>query len=169
MVFCVILLLVLTTGCLIGTTFYDKIYNTHWYLFDREPTNFKSQKSLYYFITFMFYLNLNYIIPLALYITLELARFLGSKFFEWDLEMYDEERNLPARANTSDLNENLGQVEYLFSDKTGTLTENEMVFKHFGLDGKIYEEQNGNIFEVGNGEEPKQLEVKIDVFFCFGL
>ena len=58
-----------------------------------------------------------------------------------------------------DLNENLGQIEYLFSDKTGTLTENEMVFKHFGLEGKIYEEQNGNIYEVGNNDEPKPIDV----------
>ena len=161
MIFCVILLLFITAACLVGSTFFDKLYDKHWYLFDREPPNFRTNKPLYQFITFMFYLNLNYIIPLALYITIEMARFAGSKFFEWDLEMYDEERNIPACANTSDLNENLGQVEYLFSDKTGTLTENEMVFKIFGIDGKIYEENNGNIFEVGNNDEPKQMDVNI--------
>jgi phospholipid-translocating ATPase len=60
--------------------------------------------------------------------------------------MYDEKTNEPARANTSDLNEDLGQVEYLFSDKTGTLTENEMEFKQFSIDGNIYEEHNGEVF-----------------------
>ena len=59
--------------------------------------------------------------------------------------MYDEETNQPALANTSDLNEDLGQIEYLFSDKTGTLTENIMEFKQFSIDGIKYEEENGQI------------------------
>ena len=40
----------------------------------------------------------------------ELQKFLGSKFFQWDLEMYDEQTDEPAKALTSDLNEELGQV-----------------------------------------------------------
>jgi phospholipid-translocating ATPase len=60
--------------------------------------------------------------------------------------MYDEKTNEPAKANTSDLNEDLGQVEYLFSDNTATLTENEMEFKQFSIDGNVYEEHNGEIY-----------------------
>ena len=74
--------------------------------------------------------------------------------------MYDEKTNQPAKVNSADLCEDLGQVEYLFTDKTGTLTENQMVFKHFGLDGKIYEEFRGRIFEVGLNDEPGHIEVK---------
>jgi phospholipid-translocating ATPase len=54
--------------------------------------------------------------------------------------MYDPKTDQTAKANTSDLNEDLGQIEYLFSDKTGTLTENEMIFKQFSINGSIYEE-----------------------------
>ena len=72
--------------------------------------------------------------------------------------MYDDRTNEPAKVNTSDLNEDLGQIEYLFSDKTGTLTDNEMVFKHFGLNGHIYEEANGNIYKTGSNT-PESMDV----------
>lgn len=62
--------------------------------------------------------------------------------------MYDAKINEPAKANNSDINEDLGQIEYLFSDKTGTLTENEMIFKQCAINGEIYEERNGFLFNV---------------------
>ena len=44
------------------------------------------------------------------------------QFFRWDLQLYDEERDIRARCNSSDINEELGLVTHLFTDKTGTLT-----------------------------------------------
>ncbi|EFN88498.1 Probable phospholipid-transporting ATPase IF [Harpegnathos saltator] len=100
----------------------------------------------------------NYIIPISLYVTVELQKFLGSFFFGWDLDMYDKDKDQPALANTSDLNEELGQVEYLFTDKTGTLTENLMVFRRCSIDGNVYMEKDcdGNLYLLplsGNEEE----------------
>jgi magnesium-transporting ATPase (P-type) len=73
---------------------------------------------------------------------------LGSFFFSWDLKMYDETNDQTAIVNTSDLNEDLGQVEYLFSDKTGTLTENLMIFRRCFVDGNVYLEKDcdGNLY-----------------------
>ena len=52
----------------------------------------------------------NYIIPISLYVTLEFQKFAGSFLLAWDLELYDEATDQPAKCNTSDLNEELGQV-----------------------------------------------------------
>lgn len=46
---------------------------------------------------------------------MEMQKFLGTLFFEWDLDMYDEKTQQAALCNTSDLNEDLGQIEYLFT------------------------------------------------------
>lgn len=76
--------------------------------------------------------------------------------------MYDAANDQPALANTSDLNEELGQVEYLFTDKTGTLTENLMVFRRCSIDGNIYMEKDcdGNLYLLpssGNEDEAVKL------------
>ena len=63
--------------------------------------------------------------------------------------MYDEKSDQRAVVNSTDLNEDLGQVEYLFSDKTGTLTDNEMIFKQFAIhDGRVYKKLDDKIAEV---------------------
>ena len=72
-------------------------------------------------------------------------KFGGKFFFQWDLEMYDANIDEPAKANTSDINEELGQIEFLFTDKTGTLTENIMHFRQCSVGGRKYEEVDGKL------------------------
>ncbi|KAA0721925.1 putative phospholipid-transporting ATPase IH [Triplophysa tibetana] len=91
------------------------------------------------FTDFLAYMVLfNYIIPVSMYVTVEMQKFLGSYFIQWDDDMFDEEIGERPLVNTSDLNEELGQVEYVFTDKTGTLTENNMELKECCVDGHVY-------------------------------
>ena len=60
-------------------------------------------------------------------------------FLEWDRDLYDPVTDEAAKCNSSDLNEELGQIEILFSDKTGTLTENIMLFKEASINGVQYD------------------------------
>ncbi|XP_036410525.1 probable phospholipid-transporting ATPase IF isoform X1 [Megalops cyprinoides] len=91
----------------------------------------------------------NFIIPISLYVTVEMQKFLGSFFIGWDLDLYHAESDQKAQVNTSDLNEELGQVEYVFTDKTGTLTENEMQFRECSINGVKYQEINGKLVPEG--------------------
>ncbi len=76
-----------------------------WYLGGEEVCEREMGQDVLAFVVLF-----NYIIPISLYVTLELQKFFGSFFMTWDLELYDEETDQPARCNSSDLNEELGQV-----------------------------------------------------------
>jgi phospholipid-transporting ATPase len=82
----------------------------------------------------------NNLIPLSLIVTLEFVRFALGMYINNDLDMYYEENDTPATARTSSLVEELGQVDYIFSDKTGTLTRNIMEFKMCSIGGVAYAE-----------------------------
>jgi phospholipid-translocating ATPase len=61
-------------------------------------------------------------IPISLYVIIEILKLGQASYINKDLEMYDEDTKSLAKCRNSDLIEELGQVEMIFSDKTGTLT-----------------------------------------------
>ncbi|KAL6996307.1 putative phospholipid-transporting ATPase 4, variant 2 [Sarracenia purpurea var. burkii] len=79
-----------------------------------------------------------YLIPISLYVSIEVVKVLQATFINQDLHMYDEETGTPAQARTSNLNEELGQVDTILSDKTGTLTCNQMDFLKCSIAGVPY-------------------------------
>ncbi|XP_040348596.1 putative phospholipid-transporting ATPase IM isoform X2 [Herpailurus yagouaroundi] len=98
------------------------------------------------FLTFWSYIIiLNTVVPISLYVSMEVIRLGHSYFINWDRKMYYPEKATPAEARTTTLNEELGQIEYIFSDKTGTLTENIMTFKKCSINGKIYGEADDDM------------------------
>ncbi|CAI9114362.1 OLC1v1015070C1 [Oldenlandia corymbosa var. corymbosa] len=79
-----------------------------------------------------------YLIPISLYVSIEIVKVLQALFINRDIHMYDEETGTPAQARTSNLNEELGQVDTILSDKTGTLTCNQMDFLKCSIAGTSY-------------------------------
>jgi phospholipid-translocating ATPase len=73
---------------------------------------------------------LNTLVPISLYISMEFIRLFQSKWIDWDSEMYDATSDTRAQARSAALTEQLGQIEYIFSDKTGTLTQVDFVPRH---------------------------------------
>lgn len=107
-------------------------------------------------IFFSYAIVLNTVVPISLYVSVEVIRLAQSFLINWDNEMYYAVTKTHAKARTTTLNEELGQIEYIFSDKTGTLTQNIMAFNKCSIAGHSF----GEVIDPRTGEP---IEITEDV------
>ncbi|KAB0368460.1 hypothetical protein FD755_020226 [Muntiacus reevesi] len=130
--FCI--LIAMSLVCSVGSAIWNRRHSGRdWYL----NLNYGGANNFgLNFLTFI--ILFNNLIPISLLVTLEVVKFTQAYFINWDLDMRYEPTDTAAMARTSNLNEELGQVKYIFSDKTGTLTCNVMQFKKCTIAGVAY-------------------------------
>ncbi|TMW62031.1 hypothetical protein Poli38472_009524 [Pythium oligandrum] len=87
----------------------------------------------------------NNMVPISLYISLEVVKWYQARRIESDPRLRCSDNGLGVTARTSNVNEDLGQIKYIFSDKTGTLTRNQMLFKVCSIGGIIFDGSNMNL------------------------
>ncbi|EDQ88909.1 uncharacterized protein MONBRDRAFT_32498 [Monosiga brevicollis MX1] len=123
---------------------------------------------------FSYLIVLSNLVPISLYVSVELIRVGQSLLIGWDREMYHKDTDTRAVARTTTLNEELGQIDYVFSDKTGTLTQNVMRFIQCSIGGEIYGKEadigkmkpaDSHPLDLDQIEDPGEEETFIDAKF----
>ncbi|XP_065342127.1 phospholipid-transporting ATPase ID isoform X3 [Cloeon dipterum] len=167
----VFFLLSMCLFCTIACGFWETITGRHFQIYlpwdklvPTDPTEGATVIALLVF--FSYAIVLNTVVPISLYVSVEVIRFVQSFLINWDEHMYHEKSGTSAKARTTTLNEELGQIEYIFSDKTGTLTQNIMTFNKCSIGEKCYgdiiDEQTGEVLELAEGTVPIDFSANPD-------
>ncbi|KAJ1993758.1 phospholipid transporting ATPase [Dimargaris cristalligena] len=145
-----VLLFILCLLCAISSGFLYTQTETSQTLFE---TNFDTDPDNAAFVGFLTFWSglilFQNIVPISLYISIELVKTIQAYFIYCDLDMYFPPLDRPCMPKTWNISDDLGQVQYIFSDKTGTLTQNVMEFRQCSIRGTVY----GELFDPEAADE----------------
>jgi phospholipid-transporting ATPase len=130
----------LCAGMAAGAVQWRRSHLEHYY-FEwqaRTSNNYASDFLFGLFKWLTFWILFSYLVPLSLFVSLEIVKYLQGYFIQYDERMRDPSTGELALARNTNLNEDLGLVSYIFSDKTGTLTSNEMRLRLLVLGGETF-------------------------------
>ncbi|XP_046395531.1 phospholipid-transporting ATPase VD isoform X2 [Ischnura elegans] len=155
-VWCVVILLVLcivgAVGCKLWLSSYDdQPFSVPFIPYTSNP----AIEGVLAFWTFIIILQV--MIPLSLYVTLEMTKLIQVYHIHHDVELYDRKTNKRIECRALNIPEELGQIQYLFSDKTGTLTENKMIFQRCTVGGVDYSHTSTNSSEKRRPGSPTPI------------
>ena len=136
----IILQTALCAGMSAGSVLWRRSHRDHWYFEWQAHTgnNYASDFVFGLFKWLTFWILFSYLVPISLFVSLEIVKFLQGYFIQYDERMRDPTSGQLALARNTNLNEDLGMVDYVFSDKTGTLTSNEMRLRLLVLGGEMF-------------------------------
>lgn len=135
----ILLLLVLQFALIVcsivGYVLWNNLYLDKFKFFLPKQFSIGAEAVLSFFSYFLIY---NTLLPISLMVTIDIAKLVQTYFISEDVEFYNAEKEKGCRVMTKSINEELGQIEYVFTDKTGTLTCNVMVLQYLVIGGTVY-------------------------------
>ncbi|XP_055380477.1 probable phospholipid-transporting ATPase IM [Condylostylus longicornis] len=151
----VIFLIIICVMCSIACFIWEVLIGEAFQIYNPRdttvPTNGVLGAAIIGLLVFFSYaIVMNTVVPISLYVSVEVIRFVQSFFINWDKKMYDAKTKTYAKARTTTLNEDLGQIQFIFTDKTGTLTQNIMTFNKCSINGQNYGEVIESVSDISS-------------------